>query len=266
MRVLYLTPGVFDKGGISRYNRYQITALREVLGSNKVTVASLLGPSRGDGDFETLFPVDWHGFYSTSSSKAMILFVLHTLRLGLIQRPNLIWAAHLNFSGLAWLLARIFGATTLVQVYGLEVWTPRPGRHDIRFGFQRSDWVGSDCHFTAQYIKETFQLSDEIAVIWDCVDTDRFSPGRPAPSILDHYGIPDPAYYFNILTLGRLSEDSVYKGYLRLLDLFPRLPSHTRLIYGGGGNLIPQLEIKAQPVSLTKRICPISIARLRSFA
>ena len=57
-RILYLTPGCFDKGGISRYGRYQIEALREVIGAENVRVLSLLGP---DGDeFETDFDVAWH--------------------------------------------------------------------------------------------------------------------------------------------------------------------------------------------------------------
>ena len=42
-RILYLTPGCFDKGGISRYSRYQIECLREIHGEAAVTVQSLLG-------------------------------------------------------------------------------------------------------------------------------------------------------------------------------------------------------------------------------
>ena len=59
MKILYITPGCFDKGGISRYNRYQITACRELFGKENVKVFSLLGPS--DDDFEDPFSVEWHG-------------------------------------------------------------------------------------------------------------------------------------------------------------------------------------------------------------
>ena len=55
--MLYVTPGCFDKGGISRYGRAQITALRELLGPEQVRVYSIRGP--GPGDFETPFPVAW---------------------------------------------------------------------------------------------------------------------------------------------------------------------------------------------------------------
>ena len=48
-----MTTGCFDKGGISRYNRYQITALREILGDKNVKVFSLSPPR--EGDFEDSF-------------------------------------------------------------------------------------------------------------------------------------------------------------------------------------------------------------------
>ena len=45
-KYLYITPGCFDKGGISRYSRYQITAIREIFGYDKVSVFSLLGKNK----------------------------------------------------------------------------------------------------------------------------------------------------------------------------------------------------------------------------
>ena len=55
MKLLFLTPGCFDKGGISRYSRYQIKAWREILGEENVHVLSLLGPD--ENSFEEAFPV-----------------------------------------------------------------------------------------------------------------------------------------------------------------------------------------------------------------
>ncbi|HEY1942337.1 MAG TPA: hypothetical protein VGH40_09465, partial [Roseiarcus sp.] len=59
LRILYLTPGCYDKGGISRYCRYQIQALRENHGAERVTVLSLLGPDQNG--FEEPFAVSWRG-------------------------------------------------------------------------------------------------------------------------------------------------------------------------------------------------------------
>ncbi|MEM3484497.1 MAG: glycosyltransferase family 4 protein [Candidatus Methanomethyliaceae archaeon] len=255
MRVLYLTPGVFDKGGISRYNRYQITALRELVGADRVTVLSRRGSTGGENDLETPFAVDWHGHGEALSLADKVAFVLKALDVALWERPDLIWCAHLRLSALAWLMAHFIGATTVVQVYGHEVWTPIRSRPDIYWGLRRSDYVVSDCHFTAQYLEdEGFRPQGTVEVMWDCVDTECFSPGLPDPAVLARYGIPDPAIGFNILTLGRLMTYTTYKGYERLLEVFPRLPGHARLIYGGGGDLIPRLQARARALGVADRV------------
>ena len=71
-KILYLSPGCFDKGGISRYNRYQITALREILGDKNVKVFSLLPPQ--EGDFEDHFEVSWHAWGISKLSKIAYIF------------------------------------------------------------------------------------------------------------------------------------------------------------------------------------------------
>ncbi len=65
-RVLYLTPGCFDKGGVSRYSRYQIRCLRDWLGDDNVRVLSLMGPD--EHSLETPMDVWWHG----KSTRTMI--------------------------------------------------------------------------------------------------------------------------------------------------------------------------------------------------
>jgi phosphatidylinositol alpha-1,6-mannosyltransferase len=255
MNVLYLTPGVFDKGGISRYNRFQITTLRELAGTDRVAVLSRRGPTGSQNDLEMPFGVDWHGRGEALSPADKAAFIWEAMRVALWQQPHLIWCGHLRLSALAWLAARIVGATVVVQVYGHEVWTPDRYRPDAHWGLRRSDYVVSDSHFTAQYIEdEGFRPRGSVEVMWDCVDTERFFPGPPDPAVLARYGIPDSATSFNILTLGRLMTFTTYKGYERLLEIFPRLPGHSHLIYGGGGDLGPHLQARAQALDVANRV------------
>jgi len=255
MKILYLTPGVFDKGGISRYNRYQIVALRELMGTNQVIILSRRGPTGLRDDLETAFSVDWHGSGEALAIADKAKFILQTLRIACQRKPDLIWCGHLRFSALGWLIARIWPAKTVVQVYGHEVWTPDPRRPDSYWGLCRSDYVVSDSHFTAQYIeKERIRPTGDVWVIWDCVDTERFSPGPSNLAVLARYGIPDPCSGFNILTVGRLTTFTTYKGYERLLEVFSHLPRYTRLIYGGGGDLIPRLQARAQVLGIADRV------------
>lgn len=255
MRVLFLATGVFDKGGISRYSRYQITALRDVVGADQVMVLSRRGPTGRQNDLETPFAVDWRGRGEALTLADKAAFTWKAMRVALQQQPDLIWCGHLRLSVLAWLMARIVGATTVVQVYGHEVWTPVRHRPDIHWGLRRSDYVVSDCHFTAQYIEgKGFRPKGSVEVMWDCVDTEHFSPGPPDPAVLTRYGISDPTSGFNILTLGRLMTYTTYKGYERLLEIFPHLPGHARLIYGGGGDLVPRLQARVQVLGVADRV------------
>jgi phosphatidylinositol alpha-1,6-mannosyltransferase len=243
MNVLYLTPGCFDKGGISRYARYQVTALREIAGPSNVAVYSLLGP---DADsFESHFDTEWYAGGNTWRAKTEL--ALRAALRALRSRPDVVIAGHVNLSGLALLTARAVGAKLVLNVYGLEVWSGL--RRDASFGLTGAHHVISDCHFTAGYLEDQgLRRAGTTRVIWDCVDLGRFKPGRPSDEVLARYGIPTRERSINLLTLGRLSKVSKYKGYERLLEIFARLaksiPTLT-LIFAGRGDLIPILREQA---------------------
>lgn len=250
--VLYLTPGCFDKGGISRYSRFQIAALRDRFGSDAVSVFSVLGP--GDDSFEEPIETTFAAGGVEATHKAR--FIARAIRETARRRPSLVCAAHLNLSGLAHTLARSVGAVSLLNVYGCEVWSGM--RADARWGLAKADHIISDCHFTASYLKTRgVRKNDATTVIWDCVDTQRLTPGPASPATLARYGIPDPATGTNILTLGRLSHDAAYKGYERLLQAFaalaPRFPG-LRLVFAGRGDLVPHLCQVAAQESVSDRV------------
>jgi phosphatidyl-myo-inositol dimannoside synthase len=143
----------------------------------------------------------------------------------------------------------------VIQVYGTETWTPRPERPDIAWGMRRCNYAISDAHFTANYVEEVgLRPKSSVWVMWDPVDIERFKPGPPDGTILAKYGIPSPDRFFNILTLGRLGTKAIYKGYVRLLEAFRKLPLHSRLIYGGGGDLRPVLETRAGELGVADRV------------
>ena len=250
--VLYLTPGCFDKGGISRYSRFQIAALRERFGQQSVSVFSVLGP--GAESFEDPIETTYSAGGVAPLQKAQ--FIARAFAEAVRTKPALIWAAHLNLSGVAHTLARSVGGRSLVNVYGCEVWSGM--RADARWGLRKADHVVSDCKFTASYLVEHgIRKPEALSVIWDCVDLRRLTPGSPSAHALARYGIPDPATGTNLLTLGRLSQDAAYKGYERLLRAFallaPRFPK-LRVIFAGRGDLVPVLRQLAGEIGLTDRV------------
>jgi phosphatidyl-myo-inositol dimannoside synthase len=253
MRAFYLTPGCFDKGGISRYSRYQIRVLRELFGQENVFVFSVLGP--GDEDFEEPFDVTYYAGGATSS-KQRISYISRVYAAALSIRPDLILTAHLNLSGAAKLLSKVVGARTVLNIYGAEAWSKM--RRDAAWGLRTTDHVISDCHFTARYLEDNnWRPRGSVPVAWDCVELDRFFPSRPDRSTLERYGVPDPEMAFNILTLGRMGPDTAYKGYERLLEAFSMIADqvpNARLIYAGRGEMVGRLRQKAEQKGLEQRV------------
>jgi phosphatidylinositol alpha-1,6-mannosyltransferase len=255
--VVYLTPGVFDKGGISRYSRYQIRALRELCGADAVSVISL-NPPRASG-FEELFPVDFASSGSPIAGRA--LFVAATVAAVLAERPRAIWSAHLHLAPLALALARATGATAVLNVYAAEVWT-NVTRHRVA-ALRRTDYVISDCHNTAAYLLERGLRGPERTVVhWDCVDLARFSPGDPG-DVLARYGVAPHAppglgeeRPVTVLSLGRMAPNTEYKGYDRLLAIFARIPASApiRLVLAGDGARRAELQARAQAPGLAGRV------------
>jgi phosphatidylinositol alpha-1,6-mannosyltransferase len=251
--ILFLTPGCFDKGGISRYNRYQIDALRNSFGINSVRVLSVLGP--GDADFEVPFDVTWSAGGTSKRQKAK--FAMRTLSEAIVGRPDAIFAAHVNLASLGHVAARLSGARSILNVYGLEVWSGL--RPDAAWGLKSADMVLADCHFTADYIHREGLRGEPkpLHVLWDCVDDGRFSPAEPRQEVLLRYRVPKGDGNTIVLTLGRLTPDASHKGYDRLLEAFalavPRAPN-LQLVYAGKGQLVERLERRARELGIEAQV------------
>lgn len=251
-KILFLTPGCFDKGGISRYCRYQIDAVREIFGLDNVRAISLLGPDP-DG-FETPFEVAWHGPAPRATHASRAGFVLQVLGQAALWRPDVIHCAHVNFTPLVSRLKSLCGATTVLNVYGLELWSSSL-TNSRRAHLSRMDHIIADCHATADHVVDQAMHPDVPTVIWDCADLDRFSPGPMPHHLLERYGLPDLNHHRVVLTLGRLAVAARHKGYDRLLDIWAgvsaRVPN-AHLVIAGRGDDADRLRAKAKDLGLTK--------------
>ena len=255
-RIVYLTPGVFDKGGISRYCRFQIRALRDLLGEDAVSVLSLAPP--GPGDFEDSFAVDFASFGSSRTGK--VLFGVASVAAGLEEHPSAVWCAHLHFGPLGLAVARLARAPFVLNVYGSEVWTEVTRARAIVL--DRSERVVSDCYNTRSYMDERgLRPEGRTQVHWDCVDLARFFPGDGG-DVFARYGVPAAVHdgatspTVTVLSLGRMSVGTEYKGYDRLLEIFARIPAEVpvRLVLAGEGVRRPLLMEKARELGLAGRV------------
>lgn len=251
-KVLYLSPGCFDKGGISRYNRYQITALREILGDENVKVFSVLPPQ--DGDFEDHFEVSWHAWGISKWSK--LTYIFKVLIAVWFWKPDIIWLGHVNLTELLVRFRLFSKAKSVLNVYGLEIWSGL--RPKVEEGFKNVDYVVSDCHFTADYIEDNdFRPKGSTEVIWDCVDLNKFKPSESIDDFYKNYKLPDPKASPWILTLGRLSFTAAHKGYERLIEVFSKVAAKHKesvLVFAGKGDMIEHLQALAKKFNVADRV------------
>jgi phosphatidylinositol alpha-1,6-mannosyltransferase len=251
VRVLYLTTGCFDKGGVSRYSRYQIRALRELFGDESVKPVSLLGPD--EFSFEERCSVDWHGARGRTLDK--VRFVQHVLRRALVWRPTVIHAAHVHLAGVAQIASRLCGARSFLNVYGLEIWSGLTRARQR--GLRHVDLVIADCHFTAEYVSSNRLHGRRPTVIWDCVDVERFYPADCPAEVLEKYGLFPNREYFVILSLGRLARGAAHKGYDRLIEVFSRLApryDQLRLVIAGRGDDQPRLQALTRQLGVDSKV------------
>ncbi len=239
MRILILTTGCFDKGGVSRFTRYQASALRQLYGDSEVRVLSLLGPD--EHAIEEPFTTSWHGHRFGLVDKVRMSG--QAVRHAVAWKPDVILAAHLSLGYLAYLLSKVIGSVSVLNIYGLEVWS-NPRATALR-ALAKVDHVIADCLSTAEYVTENNLRSKPIIKIWDCVDTDRFQPGDCPKEVLRQYRLPDPQQHFVVMTLGRIAKAATHKGYHRLMQVFARLAAtvpSARLVICGRGDMLDELK------------------------
>lgn len=247
--VLYLSPGVFDKGGVSRYCRYQVTALRELLGTDAVSVLSLFPPD-GRG-FEVPFDASFASFGGSPAGKAF--FAAASVWAAVSRRPTAVWCGHVHLAPLGLAVSRLTGARLALNVYGAEVWTSLgPTR---RLALRNADHLLSDCHATLDYVLgKKLRSPSGTSVHWDCVDVKRFGPGQ-ADGVLQRYGIPDAGPATTLLTLARLTKEERHKGVDRLIQVVAELRDQPlRLVVAGGGNWVDGLRTMACDLGVGEKV------------
>jgi phosphatidylinositol alpha-1,6-mannosyltransferase len=251
MRVLYLGTDLLSKGGIQRYSRYQVRALREAYGADAVDVFCL--HPQGDDDFEDPLELDWIGGGPGTLSR--LRFAARAVRRARARRPDVVLANHVALAPVAVAAARASGGRSALNVYGLEMWTGMRPRD--RWGLYRSDRLISDCHFTERYVIEELGIpAQRIHVVWDCVDLDQFVLAPPDVQVAQRYGIPLREGELRLMTLGRVDRTSRYKGYERMLDVVASIPRELAVLYivAGSGDFVEELRALAERKGIGDRV------------
>lgn len=249
MKVLFLSPGLFDKGGIARYGRYQFRSMTEANGRDSVHAISLVGKT--EGDLETEIEVAWAGGHpATRASRARMVFA--TLRTAVRFRPDVVLTGHVNLGPLGSAAARLAGGSLVQTIYGIEIWSGL-SRSRAR-ALRRAVRVISDCRNTADVAIRLGLRREPPDVVWDCVDLEAYRPGDPSPEVLRSYGI-ERGPRFRLLFLGRIAADARYKGTERLLRLLARLPADRfEAVFAGKGDDVSFLKGRSEALAVSDRV------------
>jgi phosphatidylinositol alpha-1,6-mannosyltransferase len=245
--IVYGSPGLFDMGGIARYGRHQVHALRRLVGPDKIDVVSMLGPQ--PGGFDEPIDVDFAAGGKALHNK-LAFAAACAVRSGL---RRIYWSAHINYAPIVVPLSSMTGGCAVVNIYGLEIWSNRSRLKEMCL---HRAWVIADCHATLEAaISMGIVDKDRAMVIHDPVDVDFFSPGPPDPGIAAKYGLPLDGR-FRVLFVGRLDEGSRHKGPDRLIAAFSkaRLPANAELVIAGSGSRLQALKDYAAELGVAERV------------
>ncbi|MFO0983943.1 MAG: hypothetical protein U1E76_19845 [Planctomycetota bacterium] len=208
MRVLFLRP-TSSRGGIQRYSRHQVRALRELHGDAKLSVLSLLPPA--EHGFEDPVEVEaWHG--STHRWLRNWRYTWRALRLARGKWFDLELQPRIAGAGGAADQA-LLGTPYCVNTYGMEVWS---GLSRARMaGLRHADAIFPDCRFTRDHLVHELKLTEKIIVLEDCVDTELFAPASASAATRARWRLP--AGTKTLITVSRLVSGAQYKGHERVM-------------------------------------------------
>lgn len=244
-----LVPELFAAdGGIQRYSRTLIRALRQIRPSQPLRVfirndhpCNL--PRHGwDG-------IEWHPASGSNSRMAASL-----LRAACRSHPQLLFSTHPNFAPLQALHHALTGCPSWCSAHGIDVWSLPPGPKRWALGsLQRLLPVS---HFSAERLQ--LQLGPQcppLGLLPNCFDQQRFSPGPRPTGLLHRYGLrPEQPL---ILTLSRLCRSDGYKHLDALIRALPGLlPSWPDLLLmvAGDGDDRQRLQALAEQLGLAQQV------------
>jgi phosphatidylinositol alpha-1,6-mannosyltransferase len=227
-RILALTTDSFGgRGGIANYARDTIRTMAARSDVHEVVALASLVP-------ETPAPLPAKVRFVDRSGSGAVGYAAEAVRLALSGGFDAVWASHATLAPLAWLAARRSRAAFGISLHGLEVWqVDRPSRE---WALARADLLMPVSNLTLdRYRAARGEALQPHAILPGAVDLAHFQVGPKPDWLLQRYGLEGRRV---LLTLARIGDDHVEKGFARVLDHLPgliaRWPDLTYVIAGGG--------------------------------
>ena len=244
-RLHYWAPDLFGlKGGIQVYSDQLLKALKASYPSLRYEVFSKNDKKpprtmlhRQDGA-NTRFHCAgyWPAFSRTTA------FASQLMLLGLLQKPDLVIATHLNFTIAAYWLKRLAGIPYWAIAHGVEAWGFE--RSSLQRALRSADRIFAVSNYTRnRLLNEQGLEPSKVLLLPDTVNADDFEIALKPGHLLRRYGLSSAQPI--ILTVSRLVASEQYKGYDKILEALPYIRQaipDVHYIISGQGNDRARIE------------------------
>jgi phosphatidyl-myo-inositol dimannoside synthase len=251
LRVLILTPDIYTRGGIARYTATLASALGGLIGPANVHVLPLLGVAGEEEElppYRVLNPVA--GWLSNASK---FRFASRALRLGL-RRYDLVVSTHIGLSPVAGMMRLLYGTPFWITCHGREAWSRFPA--DVRWAAGRAELLLPASRFTAERVAKVNGIpQSRMRVLYNAIP-DAFARRLMAGSD-DVPGAAAGRKEKRILSVGKVSRESAYKGYDTVIRALPEVLKavpNARYVVAGEGDDIGRLKRLARETGVEDRV------------
>lgn len=229
MRMVILASNTHAQGGIQRYTRDVMRALRT---------------HRHEATLVELQP---------RGALRKFLFALQSIFIVARTRPDFVWCAHINFGVLSYWIHRVFRVPYALVVYGIEAWSVLSERQ--KNALRHAKHVVAISEFTKTRVMQQVQgIGRTITLLPNGVHGDEFYPTAKNEALLHRYGLRGKRV---VCTLARLAASEQYKGYDTVIRAIPeilRAYPDTVYLLGGSGDDAPRVRALVRELGLEQTV------------
>jgi len=234
-------PDLFSfTGGIQAFSRYLINAI--YAGPFSLSLRGVIKNDKPGAISDETTIDNFSGCGHWPAKLRAPRFALECLRHAWRERPNLIVSTHPNFGPIARIAQLSLGTPYILVAHGVDAWQINDVTR-LR-ALQRANLVLAVSRYTRdRLINEAGLNANRVKILPNTYDPDRFTIAPKPPRLLQKYGLKPQTPV--ILTVCRLDETEMYKGYDQIIKALPKIRQEapdTRYLLVGKGTDRPRIE------------------------
>ena len=235
-RILALVTEAFGgKGGIAQYNRDLFCALASEPHYRLHIIPRFIAVETKEAT---------ENIHQSKAHRTKLGFVVSAFNLALKTSPDIVFCGHLYMSPLAMLVAKLSGAKLIIQLHGIEIWSPPSPLQ--RRALEAADLILCVSRDTRARVMGYAKLSPDKVRVQPNTVSPEFTPGDRKIA-RSQFGWGEDQ--FVLLSVGRLASTERYKGQDKVIEALPhlrRIHKNVHYAISGEGDDRPRLEALAK--------------------